>query len=300
MQDFKDILIKLGYTQITETSQYYRMPALYRNGDNTGALNVSKRKGTWIDFVLNKKGTFEELIQLTLNLKTIDEAKDYLKNKYNFEPREIEEKISLSCPKIFSNDLLKELKPDYSYFKGRGISEQTQKEFRGGLMTEGKLKNRFTFPIFGPKGEIVGFNGRDVTGTKKSNKWKLLGSKKEFKYPLFLNHKIIKEQRKVVLTESIGDCLALWECGIKNSIVLFGTEISLAVLNLLIKFDIQKIIISLNNDENSNNVGNNAAQKCINKLSRYFDERKLSIKLPPSPFKDWNEVLLGNKSLINF
>jgi len=46
--------------------------------------------------------------------------------------------------------------------------------------------------------------------------------------------------------------------------------------------------LNTNNDSEKNNAGNQACEKGMNKLLRYFDARQLSIKLPTK--KDFGEM----------
>jgi DNA primase len=103
-----------------------------------------------------------------------------------------------------------------------------------------------------------------------------------------LNVDEIKKQKEVIIIESIGDCLSLYQAGIKNTIVTFGLEVSVSILNFLLKLDPEKIYISFNNDNQKNNAGNNASEKAFNKLLRYFDKKQLQIKLPSK--KDFGEM----------
>jgi DNA primase len=98
----------------------------------------------------------------------------------------------------------------------------------------------------------------------------------------------LQEQREVILVESVGDMLNLWQNGIKNVLVTFGTSLSLPILNQLLKLDIKKIYISLNNDSNKNMAGNIGADKIYSRLKRYFDQRQLKIALPIK--KDFGEM----------
>ena len=66
-----------------------------------------------------------------------------------------------------------------------------------------------------------------------------------FKY----NQNHIKESKKVFLVESIGDMLSLWEAGIKNTLVLFGLNVSSKIKQILIMLNLEKIYICLNNDD---------------------------------------------------
>ena len=82
--------------------------------------------------------------------------------------------------------------------------------------------------------------------------------------------------------------LSLYQAGIKNVLVTFGTSLSLGILNYLLKIDIKKIYISLNNDSNKNNAGNIGAEKTHSRLKRYFDDKQLKIVLPTK--KDFGEM----------
>ena len=87
--------------------------------------------------------------------------------------------------------------------------------------------------------------------------------------------------------ESIGDMLSLWSAGVKNTIVLFGVNLSKAVLFYLIKLKIKKIIIALNND-GDNKAGNKGAKKILDTLGYYFTKSNSSIALPTK--NDFNEM----------
>jgi hypothetical protein len=72
--------------------------------------------------------------------------------------------------------------------------------------------------------------------------------------------------------------LALWEVGIRNVLVLFGVKISKRLIAELIELNPEEIYVSLNNEPENNNIGNNAAEKISEKLACIFD--KVSVELP--------------------
>lgn len=280
------ILTDIGYT-LKDFGKEYRAKPIYRDSDNDTVLRIYKDSGNWIDFKQNISGDFASLIKLSLKLEDQNEAKTWLKNK-NFTPVTNKiQKPEIKVPKIFDKDLLLKLKKDHSYWLNRNVNKETLELFSGGVAENGKMKNRYVFPIFNSKNEIVGFSGRDITNKSKI-KWKHLGDKINWCYPNFLNLEEIRLKKEVILIESIGDCLALWDAGIKNTIVTFGLEISVSILNLLLKIDPNKIYISFNNDTEKNNAGNIASEKGKNKLLRYFDPRQIEIKLPNK--KDFGEM----------
>jgi DNA primase len=281
------VLTDLGY-KLKDHGKEYRARPLYRDSDNDTVLKIEKISGNWFDFKQNISGDLNSLVKLTLKLDGVDEAKRWLKNK-NFISQVIAnvEKPLLKSTKTFDIELLSKLENNHDYWIKRDVQKEIIAEFKGGIAKMGKMKNRYVFPIFNLNNNIIGFSGRDISNLSKI-KWKHLGEKTEFIYPLFLNSKIIENKKEVILVESIGDLLSLWQAGIKNVIVTFGVSLSLPILNYLLKIDVKKIYISLNNDSNKNNAGNIASEKIYSKLRRYFDERQLKISLPPK--KDFGEM----------
>jgi len=134
------------------------------------------------------------------------------------------------------------------------------------------------FPVYDRKGNIYVFAGRDITGKHTDKKWKLIGGKHNFIYPNHLAEKFIKETGMVILVESIGDSLSLWESGVKNNLVTFGLSLSEELLSYLMSFSDLKVIVALNNDESKR--GNNAAIKMKKKLTKYLGEDMVTVSLP--------------------
>lgn len=281
------ILTDLGY-KLRDCGKEFRTKPLYRESDNDSVLRIYKDTGKWVDFKNNISGDINSLVKLTLKLEDHNQAEEWLKNK-NFafkKPTEIQKPLIKSSKK-FDTEILSRLEDDQKYWIQRGVDIDTLKLFKGGVAKMGKMKNRYVFPIFNNKNNIIGFSGRDITNLSKI-KWKHIGEKTEFLYPLFLNSEVIQTQKEVILVESIGDTLSLYQAGIKNVLVTFGTSLSLGILNYLLKIDPKKIYISLNNDSNKNNAGNIGAEKTYSRLKRYFDDKQLKIALPTK--KDFGEM----------
>ena len=275
MHDVKDILTNIGYT-LFDSGREYRTKPLYRESSSNNVLCIKKDTGRWIDFKENRYGNLEELVQITLNLKDLNEAKSYISNNFQLRlPKP--EKEKLKAPVSFRKENLNHIVPDHSYWAKRGVSADTLKLFESGIMHSGKMKDRYVFPIFDKVDNLVGVAGRDIT-ENQNLKWKLLGEKRSWAYPLKYNLKYLQKEKKVYLVESIGDMLALWESGIKNSIVTFGLSITSKIKQILMLINPEKIYISFNNDENQ--AGNTAAQKAYDNLKRQFDLPQLEIKLP--------------------
>ena len=89
----------------------------------------------------------------------------------------------------------------------------------------------------------------------------------------------IEESREIILVESIGDCISLYNEGFKNCLVTFGLTVSSKLICALTELSPSKIFLSFNNDqESSENRGLIAAIKNYCKLLRYFDYDKLHKK----------------------
>tara|TARA_Y100000593_G_scaffold26231_2_gene52170 strand:- start:4676 stop:5602 length:927 start_codon:yes stop_codon:yes gene_type:complete len=283
-KNYKEVLTDMGYANIVDNGRELRMKPIYRDSSSSTVLSVRKDTGHFIDFSRNISGSFEYLTQLSLGLKTIEDAKTWLGNTVGSFEKRVQERPSAPAVKILSKDRLNALVPDHSYWQGRGISEDTIKIFKGGMMLEeGRMKNRYVFPIFDSRERLIGVTGRytlSIPEGSKIPKWKHYPSKKAWKYPLFLNNEIISEKKEVIVVESVGDMLSLWDAGIKNSVVTFGLDISNEMLSSFLRFKVKKVILSFNNDEASNSAGNEAAKKNERKLLRYFDKDQVKISFP--------------------
>jgi hypothetical protein len=304
IENLKDILLDVGYSNISDAGREFRMKPIYRESSSNTVLSVRKDTGHFIDFSKQISGSFADLIKLSLNLKSQDEAVKWLQGKDNgaFKAKKI--KPEVKSPKILPKEFLDKILPEHEYWILRGVSKETLKEFEGGLVKVGKMSDRYVFPIFNYKKELIGISGRDVlwtaTGETSRPKWKHIGNKSEWKYPLQMNNRIIRAEKKIILVESIGDLLSLWEAGIKYVMVTFGLEVNISIINYLLKIDIDEIYISFNNDEENNSAGNVAAEKAKKKLLKYFDPPQVKVALPskgdfgemlPEEIIDWHSNL---------
>lgn len=282
--DVQQVLYNIGYTQMRDLGKEFQMRPLYRDSDNYTALCVNKHTGNWFDFVTKRGGHLEELVQLTLRLPTVENAQEYLGSTCQFVRPTIEI-VELKDVKKFKKELLFKLNKDHSYWLGRNISEKTINTFEGGTTFNGRMAYRYVFPIFNENDELVGFSGRRLTDNENFPKWKHLGGKSSWIYPLKWNVTDIVLSKEVILLESIGDMLALWEVGIRNTIVTFGVDISVKIVQFLLRIDTRRILIGFNNDNGNNFVGNQAAEHGRKQLLNFFDEKQVIVAIPE--FKDF-------------
>ena len=299
----KQILEDLGY-KLIDCGNHWRTSAIYRDGDNSTAVQIYKDTGVWTDYVAESgHKPLKSLISLTLKdnpkklnliIKSLDSEPDSLKEHKSDTLIEME--------KIYEDSILEKLFPNYNFYLKKDISEETQNFFKVGLAGSGNMYRRMVFPIYNEHSQIVGFSGRKVDDSNAS-KWKHIGKKNNWIYPAYVPNKetvdeLIDSSGEVYLVESIGDAMSLHNQGIKNVLVIFGLSVSSSIMSYLSGKEIKKIIIAGNNDFNSDiNRGLLASIKNYLKLSNYFDLDVLSIKVPPKGFNDLGDAHESGKDL---
>ena len=182
--------------------------------------------------------------------------------------------------------------PHYDFYKDRGISENVLREFKGGMCSGGQMYQRYVFPVLDEHGHMIGGAGRDLSGNPDRPKWKQLGKKTDWIYPYYTVEgcrEAVDEEDSLIIVESIGDALFLYERGYKNVIVAFGCSLSGKQICFLNTLDQKKLIIGTNNDVGKDsNPGFVAAIKIYLTLSDYFDPCNTVIALPPKG--DFGEI----------
>jgi len=295
MLNYKDILEELGY-RLKDHGAYWRTNAVYRAGDNSTALQIYKDTGVWKDFVEDSMFLpFEVLIQKTLNTNDKGVIASYIKKDSVSISHRVPKKNLLSEEKTYPVSSLSRLLPHYDFYFDRGVSEKTLKDFRCGLAMSGKMYQRVIFPIFRQDGRIHGFSGRKVTDDNRP-KWLHLGKCSNWFYPFHSIQEVqdaIIESGSVHIVESIGDCISLYDAGVKNVLVSFGLNISPKFIARLNSLPINKIYIAFNNDSNAEtNRGFQGAIKSIFKLVDVIDFQNIYFA-PPSA-NDFGEMSKEN------
>lgn len=298
IQEIEQILRDLEYP-IKKCSNYIQTAAKWREGQDPTSVVIYDKCA--VDFVTGDKMSLGLFLARILNLDTEEKAKEWLKNKnYNIDFSELKNQYNksekINQPVYFDESEILKLEQNHNYWTNRGISEFILREFRGGVCKEGKLKNRYVFPIFNKDNKIIGLQGRTLINSQI--KYKIIGQKGGFVFPNN-NDNIIKQQNKVIIVEGIGCVLSLYEAGIRNCKCNFGTDMSLGLLNYLLRISPKQIIISLNNEKSG--IGQAASEKLQRRLWKYFDKKQILINLPKN--KDFNEWLLtsnGKKEIIEW
>lgn len=305
----KDSLVRLGY-KLSDRGPYWQTNALFRNGDNKTAIQIYKNTGVWKDHVQNSSfAPFKRLVQITLGTNDEKALKQFVEEDdlgSNYNKLTIQEKIEME--EIYPEECLDRLLPHYKFYNEKGISNETLMPLKGGYATTGKLNGRFVFPIYNEHKQIHGFSGRDMTNSSSRPKWKHVGKKKGWVYPLYTSPKVkesILRTKQIIFVESIGDLLNLNENGFNNVIVTFGLDISTKLICSTLSLEVNEIIISLNNDaQSSRNRGLEASIKNYLKLLNYYNPEKIKICLPTAKdfgdmsednFNSWRKKLLSTE-----
>ncbi len=285
---YKETLQKLGY-DLQDCGSHWRTRAIYRNGKTNTSLIIYKDSGVWKDFGLdNQAKPFNALVKETLKTNDPKILSTYLINNETVDTKPQQERIEME--KIYPESYLDKLLPMKTFYEKRGISEKTQIKFKCGYAGGGKMYRRMVFPIYDLDNQIHGFSGRSVVDYDNAPKWKHMGRKTNWIYPHHLSHNKIEEKQEVILVESIGDCMALYEAGFENILMLAGLDISAKMISYLNAFNLNRIIIATNNDNSKEvNTGALASIKIAAKLSTVFD---LSlIRINPPVCNDFGEML---------
>jgi len=283
-EDVKQILEQLGY-KLNDRGKEWRSKPLYRDSDNDTSLKINKFDGKWVDFARNESGSIDQLVEKTLSL-SYGSGKNWIRKNGISQSSSASayksEDITLDYIKFFDPSLLKKLTQDNKYWNSRGILDDTLRPFKGGLCFTGKMAGRYVFPIFDEDMRIRGFSGRSIYADNDI-KWKHIGKRSDWNYPLFLTKDYIQKEKECIIVESLGDGLSLWQAGIRNFIISFGLNSLEHICYALIKLDPSTIVIAFNNDligGNSRGAGNLAARNFKKTLETFFSKEQISVKLP--------------------
>jgi 5S rRNA maturation endonuclease (ribonuclease M5) len=268
LSSVREILEGIGYT-LRDDGAYYRAKPLYRDSGNPTSLRIHKDSGRFTDFSANFSGSLEDLVKLTT-------GQSVSLNELKFEP--IQRKETLQVQRDWHKEWeAATLVKSYKFYLERGIPVEVLEKFGARLCQSGKMTRRIVFPIKDQIGKIIGISGRSVVDNPI--KWKHLGVKSDFIFPIFCLGEI-RLKREVILVESIGDAMALYAAGVKNILCLFGVALLPKLAAKLIELNVKKIIIATNNDKDNQEVGNRAAVQIEDKLSNFFDNGVIEIRLP--------------------
>ncbi|MDA9057272.1 DNA primase [Flavobacteriaceae bacterium] len=249
--------------------------------ERTPSFMVSPVKQIWKDFSTGKGGTSVSFLMEHEHF-TYPEAIKYLARKYNIE---IEETVQSDSDKEAAGEresmyLVSEYASTYyqntllktdagkaiglSYFKERGFTEETIKDFQLGYSTDAwsgltdsalkkgyqlkylestglsivketkqfdRFKGRVMFPIHSMSGRVLGFGGRILAKNEKAAKY--LNSpesdiyhKSKVLYGIYYAKQTIAKQDNCYMVEGYTDVIQFHQKGIKNVVSSSGTALT--------------------------------------------------------------------------
>ncbi len=206
--------------------------------------------------------------------------------------------INRDAARFFYRGLRERDNPGYRYMAGRGISNDTLRQFGIGyaddnwtsltdhLVGKGydhktlldlglisrsekghyydKFRNRVIFPIINTAGEIIGFGGRIIgEGEPKylnSQETKVF-QKKNNLYAMNLAKGYVSKQDSIVLVEGYMDAVSLFQAGIRNVAASLGTALTANQASLIRRFT-RNVYLSYDADS----AGQNAADRGLDIL----------------------------------
>lgn len=154
-----------------------------------------------------------------------------------------------------------------------------------------KMEGRVGIPIHNPKGEIVGYNGRQIKENKHSPKYLLSSNSVVFKKSdvLFNYHRAeieAKNKNCLIVTEGVFDVMRCHEVGIKNSVSLLGSSVSDTHIKLFKELNVP-VVLALDNDV--------AGKKATEVISKRLEDEQIDFVIHNfESGKDLDEALQHN------
>jgi len=128
------------------------------------------------------------------------------------------------------------------YFQKKGLLQEGLKAGLIGKTRQGnyydRFRDRIMFPLFGIKGELLGFGGRLLEASNHEPKYlntpeTQVFQKRRYLYGLYQNLVPIKKTREVFFVEGYVDLLTLRSYGINNAVATLGTALTPDHLKLI-------------------------------------------------------------------
>ena len=256
--------------------------------ERTPSFMVSPVKQIWKDFSTGKGGTSVSFLMEHEHF-TYPEAIKYLARKYNIEVEETVQSdsekaatgeresmylVSEYARTYFQNTLLKTdagKAIGLSYFKERGFTDETIKEFQLGYSTDDwsgltdaalkkgyqlkyleqtgltivketkqfdRFKGRVMFPIHSMSGRVLGFGGRILAKNEKAAKYlnspeSSIYHKSKVLYGIYYAKQTIAKEDNCYLVEGYTDVIQFHQKGIKNVVSSSGTALTPEQIRLI-------------------------------------------------------------------
>lgn len=260
--EIKDILKYYGYHSINITDKEIRCAKKTSNNPSTVRIKLNDNLSA-TDFATSYNGDLFGLIATHTGLTYREVLKTITtmlgkKIEGNYQP---EEEVlfdgffdGLYIPYedeekevTYDESVLDKYNNGYKWFKrfaDDGILPSSQVKFKVGFSEE---SNRITIPHYNEHGELVGIMGRIDSDEPTNYKYLpiIAFEKHKYLYGLYQNKEYIKESREVYVFESEKSVMLGDSLGYKSFVAVGGNSISKTQVEQLLKLNVSKIIISL-------------------------------------------------------
>ena len=294
-----ELLDVLEMTYFSNSSEVRSVCPIH-HGDNCVAWSWSFHHSSWRCWTRNchhEWGT--DVIGLVKGIKlcSFKEAITFLDefiqrpvsvNQNEVSPSTIVQKDTIK--KIPLYEVMSRMKLDDQYYINRGLSPETIQRYNIGICDNRtkKFYKRAVIPVLHEDGHhVVGFTARSIfeqcdkckgyhdpdyrycpRKPQTFSKWKhSVGfARNDFLYNYWFSKHHVRKLKTAILVEGPGDCFALEQAGIHNSVGLFGLSISSKQKSLLQKAGAVHVILCMDNDD----AGRKASVALTDKLRYYF------------------------------
>ena len=282
---FEDVLSLLGF-QYYSRGNTLRSNCLVHNGDNTSSLCVYKDTQIWKCYSHNCEdmygpgifGLIFGVLDKHTGTVTKRDVYDWIASNGEIENLNIDiptiemykEHNSLNLTR---RKFLSKVKVPSEYYINRGFSRLILEKYDVGTATN---PNKWGFgsaiiPIFDLlHKKVIAFSMRRDT-EEHDKRW--IHSKGKWRqsslYNSWFARSYILKSKTVIITEGPGKVWRLEECGVHNSIGIYGTKMSSNQLKLLSRLGPHKVTLMFDNDENKSGV--NAMSKVATQLESLYN-----------------------------
>jgi len=146
------------------------------------------------------------------------------------------------------------------------------------------FRGRLIFPIYDPRGNIIGFSGRTLKEEEKEAKYintkeTLLYHKRETLFGIYLTKESIKKENNVYIVEGEFDVISPYQAGFTNFVAIKGAALTKEQLMLLKRYT-ERITLLLDSDIS----GEEAVKKAIEEAENFdFDINVISFNFAKDP-----------------
>lgn len=258
LEESIDIILKSSDTIYEDFSKYLGITIEIENSVQEDVpMNEVMKDVELNDMFKIDAELFEPNLSISTDLNSMKEIQSFFesnRSQEEFTKFLNERKMNANVVKAFGLGYA----PNLASGSGFIASVDAQNQIKAGnyyLNDNGNVMPRFiervTFPIRNVEGDIVGYGGRAIDGSKYAKYVNTsqtdLFTKGEHLYNLNNAKSSIQKMGYAIVTEGYMDTIAYHRAGVRNAVAVMGTSLTQEQMNLLRKFT-DKVVISLDAD----------------------------------------------------